>query len=239
MRLQAMRKQGLLWPAIMTALALPILLGLGVWQIQRLEWKNGILDRLRETIAAVSSGEINLPVSDADRAKLVEFDFTQVAGVFDHAKEKYVFTSRGGQIGYLVFTPMTLAGCAGEQCEVWVNRGFVPQELREAGARLTGQTTGEVKVRGMVRRPEANVWFTPSPDLPRNIWFATSFLTTSYIEADATPNPGGWPKGRDPKSLFTSIPNNHAAYAFTWFSLAAVLMVMFGVYAYSRRDMNV
>lgn len=233
-----MRKRGLFWPAVMTALALPVLVGLGIWQIQRLEWKNGVLDRLRATIEAVSARAVSLPVSNAERAKLVEFDFTQISGVFDHTKEKYVFTSRGGQIGYLIFTPMTLSGCTGDACEVWVNRGFVPQELRGPGAREVGQTSGEVKVRGMVRRPEANVWFTPSPDVARNIWFATSFLTTPYIEADATPNPGGWPKGRDPKSLFTSIPNNHAAYAFTWFSLAAVLAVMFGVYAYSRRDAN-
>ncbi|MDZ4790589.1 MAG: SURF1 family cytochrome oxidase biogenesis protein [Hyphomicrobiales bacterium] len=236
MRVQSMRKRGLLWPAIMTALALPVLLGLGAWQIQRLQWKNGVLDELRATIAAVNSGGKIDEMGEG--ASFAEFNFTQISGVFDHSKEKYVFTSRDGQIGYLIFTPLAQPGCSGGECEVWINRGFVPQEFRELRARPAGQTSGEAKIRGMVRRPEKNAWFTPSPDTARNIWYATSFLSAPYIEADATPNPGGWPRGRDPKSLFTSIPNNHAAYAFTWFSLAAVLAIMFGVYAYSRRDTN-
>ena len=48
-----------------------------------------------------------------------------------------------------------------------------------------------------------------------------------YIEADATPNPGGWPKGGvTPLAL----PNDHLQYAITWFSLAAALVVIYVVY---------
>jgi surfeit locus 1 family protein len=224
-----MTRRGLFWPAVMTVIALPILIGLGVWQLQRLEWKTGLLDRLRAAIAA----GVSRPAAAQDFA---EFELVEVSGVFDHARERYVFTSRNAQAGYLVFTPLRPSGCAVETCEVWVNRGFVTAEKRDPAVRPTGQIEGEVRVRGMARRPEANTWFAPSPDAARNIWFATSFLSAPYIEADATPNPGGWPRGRDAKSFLSSIPNNHAAYAFTWFSLAVILAITFGAYVHSRRN---
>ena len=53
-----------------------------------------------------------------------------------------------------------------------------------------------------------------------------------YIDADATPNPGGWPKGGvTPLAL----PNDHLQYAITWFSLAAALVVIYVVYHWPGR----
>ena len=51
-----------------------------------------------------------------------------------------------------------------------------------------------------------------------------------YIEADATPNPGGWPLG---KAAAAELPNNHLQYAITWFSLAVGMVV---VYIVSQRQ---
>ena len=51
------------------------------------------------------------------------------------------------------------------------------------------------------------------------------------VEADATPNPGGWPKGGQ---LRVDLPNNHLQYAFTWFGIAACLVGVFGVFAWRR-----
>ena len=45
-----------------------------------------------------------------------------------------------------------------------------------------------------------------------------------FIDADATPNPGGWPVGG---LTVIKFPNSHLVYAFTWFGLA--LMVAAGV----------
>ncbi len=51
-----------------------------------------------------------------------------------------------------------------------------------------------------------------------------------YIDADATPNPGGWPKGA---VTLPALPNNHLQYAITWFSLAAAALV---IYFLSQRE---
>jgi len=45
-----------------------------------------------------------------------------------------------------------------------------------------------------------------------------------YLAADATPNPGGLPIGRAPR---IDLPNNHLAYALTWYALAFVLLVIY------------
>ena len=84
--------------------------------------------------------------------------------------------------------------------------------------------------------------FVPAPDPARNEWFNRDIAGISasrglpdpqpyLVEADATPNPGGWPKGGQ---LRVDLPNNHLQYAFTWFGIAACLVGVFGVFAWRR-----
>jgi surfeit locus 1 family protein len=47
-----------------------------------------------------------------------------------------------------------------------------------------------------------------------------------YIDADRTPNPGGWPQGG---TALPDLPNHHLQYAISWFSLAAI-----GLYIYFK-----
>jgi surfeit locus 1 family protein len=51
------------------------------------------------------------------------------------------------------------------------------------------------------------------------------------IEADATPNPGGWPKGGQ---TVVDLPNNHLSYAVTWFGLALCLLGVWLAYHVSK-----
>jgi surfeit locus 1 family protein len=48
-----------------------------------------------------------------------------------------------------------------------------------------------------------------------------------YIDADKTPNPGGWPQGGVTN---LELPNDHLQYAITWFSLAIALVVIYVLY---------
>jgi surfeit locus 1 family protein len=53
-----------------------------------------------------------------------------------------------------------------------------------------------------------------------------------YVDADATPNPGGFPVGgQTPLDL----PNNHLQYAITWYALAGVLIVFYILVVRRRR----
>jgi surfeit locus 1 family protein len=130
---------------------------------------------------------------------------------------------------------------------VFVNRGFIPSERKDPATRAAGQFAGTVHISGLLRLPpdaKPN-WFLPDnrPDL--NYWFwvdlpamaaadhlAVTDVAPFYIDADATPNPGGWPQGGvTPLSL----PNDHLQYALTWFSLAAALVAIYVVYHWPDR----
>ena len=52
-----------------------------------------------------------------------------------------------------------------------------------------------------------------------------------YVEADGTPNPGGWPKGGQTD---LTLPNNHLQYAITWFGIALTLIGVYGAFAWRK-----
>lgn len=232
----------LFWPSLMTLAALAVLIALGTWQVQRLQWKTALLERIRvglESIRSTNGGELlNRSALQTIIGAGPEHEFrpVRVRGRFLHGEETYVYTVRGGRQGFLVFTPLVLSGCEADpaRCRIWINRGFVPSELRAPEARPLGQVEGETEVAGILRLSERPGLFTPPPDTATRTWYAASFPEGAYIEAGDIPNPGGWPRGRAAQELLASIPNRHAEYAFTWFSLAFVLAAVYAVYVRSR-----
>ena len=95
---------------------------------------------------------------------------------------------------------------------------------------------------GVWRVPDAPGWFTPAPDRAHRIWYSRDVASIAradgvkpaapaLIEADATPNPGGWPKGGQTVVAFR---NEHLQYAVTWFLMAAGLLVVYIAYHVSR-----
>jgi surfeit locus 1 family protein len=83
--------------------------------------------------------------------------------------------------------------------------------------------------------------FTPAPDPKTRLWFvkdvpaiakaASVTALPVLIEADATPNKGGWPVGGQTRVDF---PNDHLQYAITWFGLAFALLAVYFLYHRSR-----
>jgi surfeit locus 1 family protein len=218
------------WPTVFTAPALLVLIGLGTWQIQRHFWKERLI---AERARAVAAPVVPAPQT-LEQARRLDFHRVVAVGTFLHGKEIYLAAStETGQIGYHVLTPLEEPG--GEI--VFVNRGYIPAELKNPAKRAAGQISGTVRVVGLLRLPPAGRpnWFLPDnrPDL--NYWFwvdlramaaadALDRVAPFYIDADAAPNPGGWPRGGvTPLDL----PNDHLQYAITWFSLAVALIVVY------------
>jgi surfeit locus 1 family protein len=214
--------------------------GLGAWQLQRLRWKEEVLAQIAARRDAPATA---IPAREnwaALNPRDYDYRHVVVHGVFDHAKESYLFRASatgaaGGGAGYEVLTPLRLEAAG----EVIVNRGFIPAELQDPARRAAGQVSGEVTVTGLMRPPEARNTFTPADELDKNLWFTRdppalaahwglSDAAPFSVDADATPNPGGWPKGG---ATVMTIPNNHLSYALTWFALAATLAGMALVFA--------
>ncbi len=238
----AQPRRGLLWPSIAALIAFAILVSLGVWQMQRLAWKEALLARIEARIHAAPKP---LP-SAAEWAKISagDYEYSRVTatGVFDHDKEVYVFRPAGGVLkepGYQVLTPLRI-----ENSDTWiiVNRGIVPDRLKQPSRRSEGQIAGETKVTGLLRAPEARTSFTPADNPASKLWFTRDPEAMAKamglqnaapfsIDADATPVPGGWPRGG---ATVVAIKNDHLSYALTWFALAATLAAMFGLFVWRR-----
>jgi surfeit locus 1 family protein len=211
-----------------TALMLPLFLGclaLGVWQLERLQWKLALIAQVQRNLQAP-------PLSAAQALAMgqqAQYRRVALAGRFDNSKEAYVFgTGASGAPAYHVITPFTLR----DGRVLLVDRGIVPERLRDPRTRPAGEVTGEQHIVGVWRVPDASGLFTPAPNPSTRTWYARDVAGIAkadhvriaapvVIEADAAPNPGGWPRGGQTVVTFR---NEHLQYAVTWFGLAAVTL---------------
>jgi surfeit locus 1 family protein len=229
--------------ALAGAFAFFTLIALGTWQVQRLQWKQALIATIdaRKNAAPIPLAEIEtLYKSIGD----VDYMAVTATGTFHHEGERHFLSTWKGQSGFFVYTPLELA----DGRFVFVNRGFVPYGLKDASKRAQGQVPGGVTVIGLARnalsqKPSSLV---PDNDPGRNIFYwkdrdamarsaglpSGADVVPVFVDADATPNPGGFPVGG---VTLVDLPNNHLQYAVTWYGLAAALVAIILV-AWLRRS---
>jgi surfeit locus 1 family protein len=212
--------------SIACALLFIFLMGLGVWQIQRLHWKLALIARVNSHL---SDPPITLDQALAMGAG-AQYHRVALTGRFENDKETYIFTTTAdGAPIYHVLTPFR----ADDGRVFMVDRGAVPKENLDPSTRIP--VRGVTRLVGIWRVPDPPGFFTPAPDVAHRLWFSRDVSAMAkrdglrlaapvLLEAIATPNPGGWPKGGQ---TVVSFPNNHLSYALTWFGLAGGLL---GVY---------
>ena len=218
---------------ILVLIALAILISLGTWQVERLHWKEGLLADIAERQAAAP-----VPLSDieamASAGGDIEYRRVTATGRYVNNKERHFFATWRGQTGYYIYTPLELA----DGRTLLVNRGFVPYDNKEPEMRMQGQLTDQQTVTGLARAklPGKPSWVVPDNDIAKNIfyWKDLDVMASSvgldkagvlpfFVDADSTPNPAGLPIGGVTQ---VDLPNDHLQYAFTWYGLAAVLIVV-------------
>ncbi len=116
--------------APLVLLALAILLGLGTWQVKRLYWKEALIADI-EARRNASPATLSQIEAIAKSGGEIEYRRVNVSGVFDHARERHFFATHQGRTGYYIYTPLSLA----DGRILFVNRGFVPFEMKEAPKR--------------------------------------------------------------------------------------------------------
>jgi surfeit locus 1 family protein len=219
-----------LFPTFSTVAIVLVCGGLGVWQLERLEWKRALI---AQRAAAVTAAPVAPPQTLAD-ARALEFHTIVADGLFLNDKE-ILLNAIGpkGAAGFDVLTPLREA----DGRILFVNRGFVPTELKDPARRAAGQPSGTVRATGWLRLPPEQKpnWFIPDNHPDQGDWFWVDLrpmgaadglanVAPFYIDADATANPGGWPKGG---ATLPALPNDHLQYALTWFSLAVAAIVIY------------
>lgn len=230
-------------PTLASLLALIILVGLGTWQLQRLHWKTDLLARIE---AGMTADPVALPALVADPAA---WDYRRafVTGQFMHEKEALIgprlYPGRDGRMlpGLHVLTPLVRSDGGGI---VLVDRGWIPLDKRDPASRAAGELAGEVTITGILRAPEPRAWMQPENDPARNDWYwfdlpalarfaAVPALAPLVLQADATPNPGGYPIGG---RTILKVKNDHLSYALTWYGLALTLVGVYLAASFRRRN---
>lgn len=213
-------------------LAFLVLIGLGVWQVQRLHEKEQLLATIAERMASPET-----PVDSVVRLPVPDMEWRRVSakGRFLHDKEAYVYATEFDLgLGVHVLTPLVLD----EGDTILVDRGFVPLASKAPESREAGQMDGEVTVSGIVRLEGERNLFTPATDEGQRMWYwrdidgiartlGLMLGAPIVIVADQPANPGGLPRFAGYR---VDIPNNHLQYALTWFGLAATLLGVYLVY---------
>jgi len=216
-----------LWLALLSLTAFVVLIGLGIWQVERRAWKLELIDRVERRVHAAAR-PIPSPESwPAITAANGEYRHVAVTGHFLHDRETLVkaVTEAGG--GYWVLTP--LARDDGRL--VLINRGFVPSEQRDAATRQDGNPDGQVEITGLLRTTEPKGGFLRDNDPVHDRWFSRDVAAIAaardlhnvapfFVDADAGTQAGSGPIGGLTVIRF---PNNHLIYALTWFALAFML----------------
>ncbi|MBB4174649.1 SURF1 family protein [Sulfitobacter noctilucicola] len=203
-----------------------ILVALGVWQVQRLAWKEGV-------IATIDARILDAPVALPETPDPDEDAYLPVAvtGKMTGETLRVLVSQKDLGAGYRLITALEL-----RDRRVLLDRGFI----------VTGNAgfttpVGEVTVTGNLQWPQETDSYTPEPDINNNIWFArdvqamADLLGTEPVMVVARTVSEDDP-AISPFPVDTSrIPNDHLQYAITWFSLAAIWLAMSLLFLRRRR----
>ena len=224
-----MQFRPLLWPTFFALPALLVLVWLGTWQLQRLQWKNQLIADFESRATAPP---IDLPRGDVR----LEMEFRRLAltGRFDHTKEVFM-TGRTyeGNAGFHIVTPFTLT----DGRIVLVNRGWVSESYRDQSKREFTLAEGELTLAAILRFPGKKGYFVPENEPENGFWFtlvpeqivrhlglegqaesdvyAATIRTSETIELPIAAR------------TETNLRNSHLGYAITWYGIACALI---GVY---------
>ncbi|WP_371171558.1 SURF1 family protein [Aliiroseovarius sp. 2305UL8-7] len=204
--------------AIALSLAvLALFIGLGIWQVQRLQWKEGVL---AEISARIEAQPVALPATPGpidDKYLPVE-----VTGEMRDLTLRVLVSTKQSGAGYRLISPLATDGG-----DVMIDRGFIRVDQKQPPVQ-----TGPVTVVGNLHWPDDRSGATPDNDVDNNTWFArdipqmAEILGTRpvlVIARQIDPPQAGVA----PLPVTTEgIPNRHLEYAGTWFLLALTWSVM-------------
>ena len=241
---------------IFTLAMLALLIGLGVWQLQRRVEKHALIAALDERLA---TAPVALPQPSAWGALTPakdEFRRVTFTAIYAPLPDAMVY-SAGSAVrddvsgpGAWALLPARLA--SGEI--VAINTGFVQNTMQDRGQQdravnrlVTGQP---VTLTGYIRFGETSGSLTPPENVSTRLWFARDvpamaralgwgeggkMVAPFYIDLETPVPDSGTPK---PGPLHVHLKDDHLQYAVTWFVLAAAVVIAFGVWLRTQQRVS-
>ena len=217
------------WLSVIVAICLAILISLGTWQYQRLQWKTALLAEVEASVSA--SPLTSLAELEASLAAGQPVDFRRIgfSAIIDSGTTYLVYSSRSDGIYWRQFSPM-----AQGQNIFFGAFGYVKDENRSSIIGTAAKPISPSPIVGYVRKShkmgtiEALVKNKANPE------------TNRYFKFNQT---GNWAQGAaglyyidvDPQILEADqlpikrpeIANNHLDYMLTWYSFALTLLIIY------------
>lgn len=219
-----------LWPTLLLAVAVPLFLALGFWQLERAEQKREQANTASER-SALPPLRIDSLVADVAPLR---YRRVQVEGVLEPQRQIFIENRReGGRSGFHVITPLRIAG---SDVRVLVNGGWVP----DVGPGLLPSVevpSGTIEVTGEVSTPSppalvlerenrgATAWGKRWPYLTVELFAAGApYPVQPFVILQSPADPTGfqrhWPKEPPKEGM-------HIGYALQWFAFALIASVLY------------
>jgi len=206
----------LIFPILLGLVGCAVLVSLGVWQVQRMHWKAGILAEIE---ARIHDAPVALPAAPDPAAD--KYLPVTVSGRFTGAYLEVLHGIKDASPGVRIIEAFETE----DHRRILIDRGFIEDEKR-AIPRAPAAAT----VTGNLHWPQDATSATPPPDEKTGLWFARDVQAmAAKLNTEPTFIVAVGPTGDGilPVPVDTStIPNDHWGYAITWFLLALVWALM-------------
>ena len=243
------RRRGVAGLGSFTLLTLALLIGLGVWQLQRRAEKHALIAALTERLAAAP--EALPPLAQWGRLTPERDEFRRVrfSATYQSRPDAMVY-SAGSAVrtdisgpGTWAFLPARLPDGA----TIVINAGFVQNTMQDRAQQDRAVTRllagAPVTLMGYIRFPESAGVLTPRENIAKRLWFTRDHgamaralgwgeVAPFYIDLEAPVPESGTPK---PGPLDVHLKDDHLQYAITWFGLAGAVLIAFGVWWRGQR----
>jgi surfeit locus 1 family protein len=232
MRIGRLQLHAGLWPTLVTLALLPVLIGLGLWQLDRAEQKLRLQaeydQRLQEPVVRL--------MSVLENPESLRFHRISARGHFEPEHQILIDNRvQQGQAGYHVLTPLRLEDGT---VRVLVNRGWVPLGRDRSVLPVLDTPKGLIKVTGLATVPQTKGFHLGGAKSPGKAWQPVwQFLDLDVYRKNVAfpvqpivilldPDNANGGFVREWARLDAGI-TTHQGYAFQWFSLAVTLAAIY------------
>lgn len=223
-------RRGFPWVlTLLSAVLMIVLIGLGVWQVQRMVWKEGLIARAEAATAMAPVPAAQVLAGPGGEFRRVILDCPGL-GAAPYVELQSIHQGDAGVRLVSACRP------AGLHDVFLIDRGFVSEEI-SARPLVDAAAADPIRVTAVVRETPRPNWISPPPQddlfFTRDVQAMGRALAVAgavdsrTLFAETSTNPE-W------AALIPAVPppafsNNHLGYAITWFGLAAALAVFYGL----------
>lgn len=218
---------------LFTALAMVVLVALGVWQVQRLTWKEGLIDAADAAATKPAAPLTTVLAEGGDlefRKVLIDCPGLETAPYVE------LRTIQDGEPGLRL-----ISACRAEGRTWLVDRGFLletisarpPQAASDTPTRIVAEIRTAPPPGPMTPPAEGRMFFGRDNAAMARALGVEGAVETQTLYALTSAN-AGW-LALKPSAPPVAFSNNHLGYALTWFGLAIALAAVYAAIILRRR----